>query len=523
VNDPDLVKDLDDHEVSYSGHYESKFLSSILSWVIPIGIFFLIWRYAMKKMGPGMGVMSFGKSKAKMFAESETKVTFADVAGIDEAEEELQEVVEFLSNPGKFQKLGGRIPKGVLLVGPPGTGKTLLARAVAGEARVPFFSISGSEFVEMFVGVGAARVRDLFAQAASQAPCIIFIDELDALGKARGMNVMGGHDEREQTLNQLLVEMDGFETNKGVIIMAATNRPEILDPALLRPGRFDRQVLVDRPDINGREAILKIHSKNVLLASEVDLRKVAGRTPGFVGADLANLINEAALLAARKDKEEVGSAEFDEAVDRVVGGLQKKNRVMNPQEKEIVAFHESGHAIVAESVEHADPVHKISVIPRGIAALGYTQQQPTEDRYLMTRSELLDRLAVLLGGRVAEELVFGEISTGAQNDLQRATDTARSMVTEYGMSDRLGLVTYERARQPMYLPESFAPGKSYSEEKAGQIDEEVTRFVEEAHQRVRKILSERRDVLDDLAHLLSQKEVVKGEELRKMLGKTPAA
>jgi cell division protease FtsH len=522
VDDPGLVKELDDNKVSYSGHYENKLLSNILSWVIPIGIFFLIWRFAMKKMGPGMGVMSFSKSKAKIFAESDTNVSFADVAGIDEAKEELQEVVEFLSTPEKSQKLGGRIPKGVLLVGPPGTGKTLLARAVAGEAKVPFFSISGSEFVEMFVGVGAARVRDLFAQASSQAPCIIFIDELDALGKARGMNVMGGHDEREQTLNQLLVEMDGFETNKGVIIMAATNRPEILDPALLRPGRLDRQVLVDRPDINGREAILKIHSKNVLLGSEVDLRKIAGRTPGFVGADLANIINEAALLAARNNKEMVEMADFDEAIDRVVAGLQKKNRVMNPQEKEIVAFHESGHAIVAESVEHADPVHKISIIPRGIAALGYTQQQPTEDRYLMTRSELLDRLAVLLGGRVAEDLVFKEISTGAQNDLQRATDIARSMVTEYGMSDRLGLVSYERPRQPMFLPENFSPDKNYSEAKAAQIDEEVTRFVEEAHQRVRKILSERRTVLDDLAHLLSEKESVQGEELRKMLGKTSA-
>jgi len=427
-----------------------------------------------------------------------------------------------LSNPGKFQKLGGRIPKGVLLVGPPGTGKTLLARAVAGEAKVPFFSISGSEFVEMFVGVGAARVRDLFAQATGQAPCIIFIDELDALGKARGMNIMGGHDEREQTLNQLVVEMDGFETNKGVIIMAATNRPEILDPALLRPGRFDRQVLVDRPDINGREAILNIHTRNILLAPAVNLRMLAGRTPGFVGADLANLINEAALLAARKDKKAVESADFDEAIDRIVGGLQKKNRVMNAQEKEIVAFHESGHALVAESVKHADPVHKISIIPRGIAALGYTQQQPIEDRYLMTRSELLDRLAVLLGGRVAEELVFNEISTGAQNDLQQATDMARSMVTEYGMSDRLGLVAYERARQPMFLPESFAPAKTYSEEKAGQIDEEISLVVEEAHQRVRGILSAHRDVLDDLAHLVSQKEVVQGEELRKMLGKTPA-
>ncbi len=520
VNDPKLVQELDERKVSYSGQYENKLLSSILSWVIPIGIFFLIWRYAMKKMGPGMGVMSFAKSKAKIFAESETKITFADAGGIDEAKEELQEVVEFLSNPGKFQKLGGRIPKGVLLVGPPGTGKTLLARAVAGEAKVPFFSISGSEFVEMFVGVGAARVRDLFAQAAGQAPCIIFIDELDALGKARGMNVMGGHDEREQTLNQLLVEMDGFETNKGVIIMAATNRPEILDPALLRPGRFDRQVLVDRPDINGREAILKIHSKNVVLDPEVDLRNIAGRTPGFVGADLANIINEAALLAARNNKEMVELEDFDEAIDRVVAGLQKKNRVMNAKEKEIVAFHESGHAIVAESVEHADPVHKISIIPRGIAALGYTQQQPTEDRYLMTRSELLDRLAVLLGGRVAEELVFEEISTGAQNDLQRASDIARSMVTEYGMSDRLGLVSYERPRQPVFLPESFSPGKNYSEAKAAQIDEEVTRFIEEAHQRVRKILSEQRPVLDDLAHLLSQKESVQGEELRKMLSES---
>ena len=520
VNDSDLVKDLDDHKVSYSGHYENKFLSNILSWIIPIGIFFLIWRFAMKKMGPGMGVMSFSKSKAKIFAESDTNVSFADVAGIDEAKEELQEVVEFLITPEKFQRLGGRIPKGVLLVGPPGTGKTLLARAVAGEAKVPFFSISGSEFVEMFVGVGAARVRDLFAQASAQAPCIIFIDELDALGKARGMNVMGGHDEREQTLNQLLVEMDGFETNKGVIIMAATNRPEILDPALLRPGRLDRQVLVDRPDINGREAILKIHSKNVLLGSEVDLRKIAGRTPGFVGADLANIINEAALLAARNNKEMVDMSDFDEAIDRVVAGLQKKNRVMNPQEKEIVAFHESGHAIVAESVEHADPVHKISIIPRGIAALGYTQQQPTEDRYLMTRSELLDRLAVLLGGRVAEELVFKEISTGAQNDLQRATDIARSMVTEYGMSDSLGLVSYERPRQPMFLPDNFSSGKNYSEAKSAQIDQEVTRFIEEAHQRVRKILSERRTVLDDLAHLLSKNESVQGEELRKMLSES---
>jgi len=517
VNDPDLVKELDERQVNYSGRYDNKFLGSLLSWILPLAIFFLIWRFAMKRMGGAMGVMSFSKSKAKIFAESDTKVSFADVAGIDEAREELEEVVEFLKTPEKFQKLGGRIPKGVLLVGPPGTGKTLLARAVAGEAKVPFFSISGSEFVEMFVGVGAARVRDLFSQAAAQAPCIIFIDELDALGKARGMNVMGGHDEREQTLNQLLVEMDGFETNKGVIIMAATNRPEILDPALLRPGRLDRQVLVDRPDINGREAILKIHSRNVALGPDVDLRKIAGRTPGFVGADLANIINEAALLAARDDKETVAPADFDEAIDRVVGGLQKKSRVMNAREKEIVAFHESGHAIVAESVEHADPVHKISIIPRGIAALGYTQQQPTEDRYLLTRSELVDRMAVLLGGRVAEELVFNEISTGAQNDLQRASDIARSMVTEYGMSDAIGLVSYERPLRPMFFPDNFSSGKNYSEAKAAQIDAEVTRFIEEAHQRVRNILSGRRGILDDLAHLLSRQESVQGDELREML------
>ena len=517
VDDPGLVQELDERKVRYSGWYQNKFFSGLLSWIIPIGLFFLIWRFTLKKMGPGMGAMSFGKSKAKIFAESEIKVSFRDVAGIDEAKEELEEVVEFLSTPEKAQKLGGRIPKGVLLVGPPGTGKTLLARAVAGEAKVPFFSISGSEFVEMFVGVGAARVRDLFAQAASQAPCIIFIDELDALGKARGMNMMGGHDEREQTLNQLLVEMDGFDTNKGVIIMAATNRPEILDPALLRPGRFDRQVLVDRPDINGREAILKIHSENVLLGPEVNLREIAGRTPGFVGADLANIMNEAALLAARNDKEAVEPTDFDEAIDRVVAGLQKKNRVMNAQEKEIVAIHESGHAIVAESVEHADHVHKISIIPRGISALGYTQQQPTEDRYLMTRSELLDRLAVLLGGRVAEELVFEEISTGAQNDLQRASDIARAMVTEYGMSENLGLVSYERPRQTLFLPDNYSSGKNYSEAKAAQIDEEVSLLVEQSHQRVRTILAKRRTVLDKLALLLAQNESVQGEVLRKML------
>ncbi|MFH2011327.1 MAG: ATP-dependent zinc metalloprotease FtsH [Pseudomonadota bacterium] len=517
VPDPNLVKELDERGVNYSGYRESKFLSILFSWILPIAIFFFIWRYAMQKMGPNMGVMSFSKSKARLFAENETKITFSDVAGIDEAKQELQEIVEFLKNPEKFQKLGARIPKGVLLVGQPGTGKTLLTKAVAGEAKVPFFSISGSEFVEMFVGVGASRVRDLFSQATRQSPCIIFIDELDALGKARGISALGGNDEREQTLNQLLVEMDGFESNKGVIIMAATNRPEILDPALLRPGRFDRQILVDLPDINGREAILKIHSKDVILSPDVDLHKIAALTPGFVGADLANIMNEAALLAARKNKEMIETSDLDEAIDRVVGGLEKKNRVMNAQEKQIVAFHESGHAIVAESVKHADPVHKISIISRGIAALGYTQQRPTEDRYLMTEPELLDRLTVLLGGRVAEELVFGEVSTGAQNDLQRATDIARSMVTEYGMSDLLGPVTYERPRQSIFMPDNFRQKREYSETKATQIDEEISRLIQESYSEAHKILSERRSILDDLANLLTEKEIVQGEELRKML------
>ncbi|MBM4347487.1 MAG: ATP-dependent zinc metalloprotease FtsH, partial [Deltaproteobacteria bacterium] len=403
VEDPDLVKDLESHKVKYTGKVDSKWVTNILSWIIPLIFFILVWRFLFSRIGPETSVMSFGKSRAKIFAEKDKKVTFVDVAGIDEAKEELKEVVEFLKNPGKFQRLGAKIPKGVLLVGTPGTGKTLLAKAVAGEANVPFFSISGSNFVEMFVGVGAARVRDLFAQAQNHAPCIIFIDELDALGKARGMNPVGRHDEQEQTLNQLLAEMDGFDPNAGVIIMAATNRPEILDPALLRPGRFDRHVLVDRPDIVGREEILRIHTRQIKLSPVVDLKVIASRTPGFVGADLANIVNEAALLAARKDKEAVEMADIEEAIDRVVAGLEKKRRLMSKKEKEIVAFHESGHAIVATTLPGADPVRRISIIPRGISALGYTLQLPTEDRYLMTRSELLDRLAVLLGGRVAEE------------------------------------------------------------------------------------------------------------------------
>jgi cell division protease FtsH len=517
VEDPDLVKDLEAARVKYTGKVDSKWLTNILSWIIPLIFFFFIWRILFSRIGPESSVMSFGKSRAKIYAEKEKKVTFSDVAGIDEAKEELKEVVEFLKNPKKFQRLGGKIPKGVLLVGMPGTGKTLLARAVAGEANVPFFSISGSDFVEMFVGVGAARVRDLFGQAQNHAPCIIFIDELDALGKARGVNPMGRHDEQEQTLNQLLAEMDGFDPNTGVIIMAATNRPEILDPALLRPGRFDRHVVVDRPDLVGREEILKIHSRNVKLSPEVDLKVIASRTPGFVGADLANIVNEAALLAARKNKESVEMADIEEAIDRVIAGLEKKNRLMSKKEKEIVAFHESGHAIIASLLPNADPVRRISIIPRGISALGYTLQLPTEDRYLMTKTELLDRLAVLLGGRVAEEITFGEISTGAHNDLQRATDIATSMVKEYGMSEKLGYVTYEKEKKPLFLPSSLFPTREYSEETAKQIDQEVKKIVDDTYCKAKEILTGKKNELGELAHLLLEKEVVEEADLKKIL------
>jgi cell division protease FtsH len=519
VEDPELIKELDKKGIQYKGKRENKWLTGILAWVIPIIFFFLIWRLLFARMGPEAGALSFGKSRAKIFAQKENKITFKDVAGIDEAKEELQEVIEFLKNPGKFQKLGGKIPKGVLLVGSPGTGKTLLARAVAGEANVPFFSISGSDFVEMFVGVGAARVRDLFAQAQQRAPCIIFIDELDALGKARGVNPLGRHDEQEQTLNQLLSEMDGFDPNTGVIIMAATNRPEILDPALLRPGRFDRHILVDRPDIVGREAILKVHVQGVKLAKEVDLKVIAARTPGFVGADLANIVNEAALLAARKNKDQVEMDDLEEAIDRVVAGLEKKRKVMSKKEKEIVAHHESGHALVASVLPNADPVHRISIIPRGISALGYTLQLPTEDRYLMTKSELLDRLAVLLGGRIAEEITFGEISTGAHNDLQRATDIATSMVKEYGMSEKLGYITFEKEKRPLFLQSPFPSSKDYSEETAKEIDEEVKRIIDETHTRSKRILVQNQAKLKKLATLLLEKEVVEEDELKKILGK----
>jgi len=525
VEDPDLVKDLQKNNIKFTGQYENKFLKAIFAWVLPFAVIILVWNLLMRRMGGApSSVLNFGKSRGKIYGEDEIKITFDDVAGVDEAKEELKEIIEYLEYPQKFLDIGGKIPKGILLVGPPGTGKTLLAKAVAGEAKVPFFSMSGSDFVEMFVGVGASRVRDLFAQAQQKAPCIIFIDELDALGKARGMNPLSSHDEREQTLNQLLSEMDGFDTKTGVIIVGATNRPEILDPALLRPGRFDRHVLVDRPDIKGREEILEVHIRGVKMAKGIDLKVIAARTPGFVGADLANLVNEAALLSARKGRTSVTMEEFEEAIDRVVAGLEKKKRVMSKREKEIVAYHETGHALMAEFLETTDPVHKISIIPRGIAALGYTLQLPTEDRYLMTRQELLDRLCVLLGGRVAEEIVFEEISTGAQNDLARATDIAKSMVKEYGMSEKLGHMTFEKERRPLFLDinPSFG-GKDYSEATAKDIDGEVKRIIEESYTRVRTLLTEKRTALEKVARTLLDKESIDGAELRELLkenGKT---
>jgi cell division protease FtsH len=522
VEDPGLVAELEHANVKFAGHVESTWLATLLSWILPAVVFVGVWVLVMRRFGPQQGVMAIGKSKARVYVEHKTGVTFDDVAGIDEARGELMEVVDFLKNPDRYRRLGGKIPKGVLIVGAPGTGKTLLAKAVAGEAGAPFFSLSGSDFVEMFVGVGAARVRDLFAQAQAKAPSIIFIDELDALGKARGVSpIMSGHDEREQTLNQLLAELDGFDTQKGVMILAATNRPEILDPALLRPGRFDRQVVLDRPDLRGREKILKVHVREVTLDPALDLSLVAARTPGFVGADLANLVNEAALHAARESKEAVDMADFDEAIDRVVGGLERRSRVINPKEKEIVAYHEAGHALVAESREHADKVAKISVIPRGVAALGYTQQQPTEDRYLMTRTELLDRLDVLLGGRVAEELIFGDVSTGAQDDLQRATDMARHMITRYGMSEALGLATFEAPRQALFLNVPSMAQREYSEETARRIDDEIRNLLEGAHIRVRETLAARREVLTSLAKLLVEKEVVNRDDLTALLKSTP--
>ncbi|MCB2226223.1 MAG: ATP-dependent zinc metalloprotease FtsH [Desulfarculaceae bacterium] len=519
---PDLAKELQGHKIEFRGEVESTFLRSLFSWMVPVLLFLGIWYFMMKRMGPGQGVMSFAGNKAKVYAEEDIPTRFVDVAGVDEAKGELEEVVQFLRTPDKFTRLGGRMPKGVLLVGPPGTGKTLLSRAVAGEAAVPFFSISGSEFVELFVGMGAARVRDLFKQAREKAPCIVFIDELDALGKARGMSgAMGGHDEREQTLQQLLVEMDGFDPRVGVIIMAATNRPEILDPALLRAGRFDRQVLVDKPDLNGRIAILEVHAKRITLADDVNLKVLAQRTPGLSGADLENILNEGALLAARADRDEVIMADLEEAVDRIVGGLEKKNRVINPEEKKRVAFHETGHALVASFTPKADKVHKISIIPRGIAALGYTEQRPTEDRYLMSQSELESKVDVMLGGRVAERIIFGEGSTGAANDLQRATDLVRAMLTQYGMGTTLGPVTYSRRGQPVFIPSDSAyapPPSEYSEATAASLDKELREFMEEREQQVENLLTKHRDLLEKVAQKLLDVEVLDETQFRELIG-----
>ena len=512
--DPAIAGQLAAKQVRFEGAVESNFLTQLLSWVLPAMVFFAIWSMFMRRLAGQQGVgglMSIGKSKAKVYVESDTKITFDEVAGVDEAKAELQEVVNFLKEPSAYARLGARIPKGILLVGPPGTGKTLLARAVAGEAKVPFFSISGSEFVEMFVGVGAARVRDLFEQARSHAPCIIFIDELDALGRARTIGGgFGGHDEKEQTLNQLLAELDGFDPSGGIVLLAATNRPEILDPALLRAGRFDRQVLVDRPDKRGREAILKVHVRKVQLGTDVDVAAVAALTPGFSGAELANLVNEAALRATRRGGEAVSMDDFTNAIERIVAGLEKRSRLMNPREREVVANHELGHALVAASIPGMDPVHKVSIIPRGIGALGYTMQRPTEDRFLMSRSELCSRMAVLLGGRAAEALVFGEFSTGAADDLDRATDIARHMVTRFGMSEKLGQAVYEPQRTALLgegIPGISEP-RQYSEDTAREIDCEIRQLVDTAFREASAILTRRRADLEAGARLLLDKETL---------------
>jgi cell division protease FtsH len=522
IEDPRLLEELEQHGVKFTGETGTNWRSNLTGWLLPLILIILVWNLVLRRMNPGQGAMAFERSRAKIYAEDDVKVTFADVAGIDEATEELREIVEFLQHPTKYTNLGGRIPKGVLLLGPPGTGKTLLARAVAGEAHVPFFSLSGSEFVEMFVGVGAARVRDLFAQAESRAPCIIFIDELDALGKMRVPSALGTHEEREQTLNQLLAEMDGFDPRKGVIVMAATNRPEVLDPALLRPGRFDRQVVVDRPDIRGREAILRLHARSVKLAADVDLKVVAARTAGCAGADLANLINEATLLAARKDRQEVSMADVEEAIDRLLAGLKRK-RVMSAHEREIVAYHEAGHAIVASVLPGVDPVHKISIVQRGYEALGHTLQLPAEEHYLVTRQALLNQLAVLLGGRSAEEIAFQEISTGAQNDLQRATDLARAMVAEYGMSDGLGPVAFKGRNRQRVLEVPGLEPEPFAEETARQIDSEIKQLVVDAHTRASDILRDRRSILGTLARRLIEQEVVEGAEVRALVAQASSS
>jgi cell division protease FtsH len=517
---PDLAERLSKFGVKYTRVHESTFLRDLLSWVLPALVFFGVWFLLARRManqaGGLGGFMSIGKSRAKVYVENKTGVTFDDVAGVDEAKDELREVVEFLKEPKKYGRLGARVPKGVLLVGPPGTGKTLLARAVAGEAGVPFFSISGSEFVEMFVGVGAARVRDLFEQARQKAPAIIFIDELDALGRARGAGGFGGHDEKEQTLNQLLVELDGFDPSTGLVLLAATNRPEILDPALLRAGRFDRQVLVDRPDKPGRIQILRVHSKKIKLQHGVDLEQVAALTPGFTGADLANLVNEAALLATRRGAESVSLADFTQAIERIVAGLEKKNRLLNPKERRIVAHHELGHAMVAMALPGTDPVHKVSIIPRGVGALGYTIQRPIEDRFLMTRGELENKMAVLLGGRAAEDVVFGHLSTGAADDLAKVTDIARSMVMRYGMVKSLGHVAYDEERSPFLAGQIIPKSREYSEETAREIDVAVRDIVKACYEKARGILSREKTLLESWALKLLEKETLAEAELAEL-------
>ncbi len=520
VDDPGFVPLMDSYGISYSAYKQqnSYILQLLMTWIIPFALLMVVWRFISKKMGsPGSGVMNFGKNNAQIVAEGDTGVLFEHVAGADESKEELTEIMDFLKTPDKYKAIGGKVPKGVLLVGPPGTGKTMLAKAVAGEAKVPFFKLSGSDFVEMFVGVGASRVRDLFKQAREKAPCIIFIDELDAIGKSR-LSVAAGNDEREQTLNQLLVEMDGFNSTAGVIILAATNRPGILDPALLRPGRFDRQVLVDRPDLDGRKAILNIHARDVKLSDKTDLDEVARATPGFVGADLANIINEAALLAVRGGREEVAQEDLFEAIEKAVAGLKKKNRLINPRERKIVAYHETGHALAAALTEGSDPVQKITIVPRGLGALGYTLQTPTEDRFLMSRDELLGKIDVLMGGRAAEELIFEEISTGAANDISRATDIARSMITEYGMSEKFKNMTLSPGKDP-FLGETIqqGSGNSYSETTQQYIDEEISRIVNSRYQKVLKNLSEKISLLKKVSVELLQKETIEGKEFKEML------
>jgi cell division protease FtsH len=530
IDETPLVKELEAQQVKLSGTIQTRsWWTELLLWLLPLLVLFGFYGYGMWRVGQGPGgPLSLGKARAKIRDESsENDVKFADVAGVDEAKQELVEIVDFLRNPQKYQKLGGRIPKGVLLVGPPGTGKTLLAKAVAGEADVPFFSISGSEFVELFVGMGAARVRDLFDQAKQKAPCIVFIDEIDAIGKARsaGRGMVFGHDEREQTLNQLLVEMDGFDSTKGVVIMAATNTPEVLDPALLRAGRFDRQVVVDRPDLKGREEILRVHARKVKLAENVDLHTIAARTPGMVGADLANIVNEAALLAARRGAERVEQRDLEEAIDRVMLGLEKKSRCMSADEKRRVAYHEAGHALVALSVAHADPVHRVSIIPRSIGALGHMLQLPTQERYLLTKPELEDRIAVMLGGRGAEDIVYdGIVSTGASDDLQRASELARQMVTQFGMSEQLGHLTYGVPMSQRFLAGPFADAaRNYSERTAQLIDEEVRRLIDRAYARVKEILARRRGELERVVAELVRKETLERAELEALLGQPVAA